>query len=36
MAEKENTKPKPTPPPPEVDPRLITFAERAKKPEKEE
>jgi hypothetical protein len=31
MANKEGSKPKPAPPPPKVDPRLITFAEKAKK-----
>jgi hypothetical protein len=34
MVDKESSKPKPAPPPPKVDPRLITFAEKAKKSHK--
>jgi hypothetical protein len=33
MAEKEKNKP--APPPPKVDPKLVTYAERAAKPAKE-
>jgi len=35
MSEKESKKPPAPPPPRKVDPKLVTFAERAAKPQKE-